>query len=215
MAVFWKKQEDVREMIDEYLDMVDSCIRQFHQSMMRFLNTGCTQEFAWEVEQVHKFESEADDLRRKVQMTLYGKALLPDSRGDLLVLLEFYDRIPSAAEDALFLTKVLCLDIPADMMEDLENLVEVNIEAYRRVRKSMSTLFENPNETLYQTRGVDAKESESDRIEHSIIERIFKLDIDTGQKILFRELVQLIGKISDQAENTADRIGIVAIKRHI
>ena len=215
MAVFWKKQEDIKEMIDEYLDMVDSCIRLFHQSMMRFLSTGCTQEFAWEVEQVHKFESEADDLRRKVQMTLYGKALLPDSRGDLLVLLEFYDRIPSAAEDALFLTKVLCLDIPADMMEDLENLVEVNIAAYRRVRKSMNTLFENPNETLYQTRGVDAKESESDRIEHNLIERIFKLDIDTGQKILFRELVQLIGKISDQAENTADRIGIVAIKRQI
>ena len=215
MAFFWKKQEDIKEMIDKYLDKVDSCIRQFHQSIIRFLNTGCTQEFVWEVEQVHKFESEADDLRRKIQMTLYGKALLPDSRGDLLVLLEFYDRIPSAAEQALFLTKVLCLDIPADMMENLENLVEVNIDAYRQVRKSMNTLFENPNETLYQTRGVDAKESESDRIERNLIEGIFKLDIDTGQKILFRELVQLIGKISDQAENTADRIGIVAIKRQI
>jgi len=215
MVVFWKKQADIKKMIDSYLDMVDSCIRQFHQSMMRFLSTGCTQEFAWEVEETHKFESAADDLRRKIQMTLYGKALLPDSRGDLLLLLEFYDQIPSAAEDALFLTKVLCLEIPADMLEGIENLVEVNVEAYRRVRESMNTLFENPNETLYQTRGVDAKESESDRIERGLIEQIFKSDMDSGEKMLFKELVQLIGKISDQAENTADRIGIVAIKRQI
>ena len=215
MPFFWKKQTDIKKMIDEYLNTVDSCMLQFRQSMMRYLVSGCTQEFAWEVEETHRYESSADDLRRKIQMTLYGKALLPDSRGDLLLLLEFYDRIPSAAEDALFLTKVLCLEIHEDMLEDLEKLIEVNVEAYRRVRESMNSLFENPNETLYQTRGVDAKESESDRIERSLIERIFKSDMDTGTKMLMRELVMLIGQISDQAENTADRIGIVAIKRQI
>lgn len=215
MAFFWKKQADVREMIDAYLDTVDSCMEKFHESMKRFLVTGCSQEFDREIEEVHKFESAADDLRRKIQMTLYGKALLPDSRGDLLVLLEFYDRIPGAAEDALFLTKVLCLNIPEEMLGDVEKLVEVNVEAYRRVRESMNTLFDNPNETLYQTRGVDAKESESDRLERALIERTFKSDIDVGEKMLFKELVQLIGKISDQAENAADRIGIVAIKRQV
>jgi predicted phosphate transport protein (TIGR00153 family) len=215
MALFWKKQADVRKMIDKYLETVDLCMQLFNQSMMRFLNTGCTQEFTREVEETHKLESIADDLRRKIQMTLYGKALLPDSRGDLLTLLEFYDKIPGAAEDVLFLTKVLCLDFHEDMIEDLQKLVGVNVEAYRMVRESMNSLFENPSETLYQTRGVDAKESESDRLERSLIERIFKSDMDTGEKMLFKELVQLIGKISDRAENAADRIGIVAIKRQI
>ncbi len=215
MVLFWKKQTDVRQMINKYLETVDACMEQFRESMMRFLVTGCTQEFEREFEEVHKFESEADDLRRKVEMTLYGKALLPDSRGDLLVLLEFYDRIPGAAEDALFLTKVLCLEIPEEMLEDVQKLVEVNVEAYSRVRESMNTLFDNPNETLYQTRGVDAKESESDKLERTLIERTFKSDMDVGEKMLFKELVQLVGKISDQAENTADRIGIVAIKRQI
>ena len=215
MTIFWKKQTDIKNMIDNYLNTVDSCIQKFHESMMRFLVTGCTQEFNREVEEVHKFESAADDLRRKIQMTLYGKALLPDSRGDLLVLLELYDQIPGAAEEALFLTKVLCLDIHEDMLEDVQKLVKVNVEAYHRVRESMNTLFENPNETLYQTRGVDAKESESDRLERDLIERTFKSDMDTGEKMLFKELVQLIGKISDRAENTADCIGITAIKRQI
>ena len=215
MVFFWKKQADVRQMIDEYLNTVDICMERFHDSMARFLVTGCTQEFDHEVEEVHKFESMADDLRRKIQMTLYGKALLPDSRGDLLVLLEFYDRIPGAAEEALFLTQVLCLAIPAEMLDDVHKLVDVNVEAYRRVRESMNTLFDNPNETLYQTRGVDAKESESDRLERTLIRKGFRSDMEVGEKMLFKELVQLIGRISDQAENTADRIGIVAIKRQI
>ncbi|MFH1624109.1 MAG: DUF47 family protein [Pseudomonadota bacterium] len=215
MAIFSKKQEDVRKMVEEYLDEIDSCIRLFRQSMLRFLATGCTQEFLWEVEEAHKFESAADDLRRKIQMTLYGKALLPDSRGDLLLLLEFYDGIASAAEDALFLARILCLDIPENLLGDMEKLVEVNVEAYRLVRISMNTLFENPNETLYQTRGVDAKESESDRLERSIVERVFKSDMATGKMMLLKELVQTIGEISNRAENTADRIGIVAIKRQI
>ena len=118
MPFFWKKQTNIKKMIDEYLNTVDSCMLQFRQSMMRYLVSGCTQEFAWEVEETHRHESSADDLRRKIQMTLYGKALLPDSRGDLQLLLEFYDRIPSAAEDALFLTKVLCLEIHEDMLQD-------------------------------------------------------------------------------------------------
>ena len=215
MTIFFKKQTEVKQMIDTYLDKVDSCIRQFRDSMMRFLVNGCTREFIWDVEKAHKFESEADDLRRKIQMTLYGKALLPDSRGDLLLLLEFYDRIPSAAEDALFLTRILCLDIPEELLEDLEKLVEINVEAYRLIRECMNTLFENPHETLYQTRGVDAKESESDRLERSIIERVFKSDMATGKMMLLKELVQTIGQISNRAENTADRISIVAIKRQI
>jgi len=215
MAFLWKKQADIRRMINAYLDTVDSCIDQFYESMKMFLVMGCSQEFDRKIEEVHKYESAADDLRRKIQMTLYGKALLPDSRGDILILLESYDQIPSAAEDALFLTKVLCLDIPAEMLEDVEKLVEINVEAYRRLREAMNTLFDNPNETLYQTRGVDAKESESDRLERSLIELTFKSDIIAGEKVMLKELIQLIGKISDLAENTADRIGIVAIKRQI
>ena len=188
---------------------------QFRDFMIKFFVNGGTRDFLWSMENAHKFESEADDLRRKIEMTLYGKTLLPDSRGDILTLLEFYDRIPSAAEDALFLARILCLDIPEDLLEDMEKLVEINVDAYRLIRECMNTLFENPRETLYQTRGVDAKESESDRLERSIIERVFKSDLATGEMILLKELVQTIGQISNRAENAADRISIVAIKREI
>ena len=215
MAIFSKKQIEIREMIDRYLDKVDSCILQFRDSMMGVLANGCTRDYVWDVEKAHKFESEADDLRRKIQMTLYGKALLPDSRGDLLTLLEFYDQIPSAAEDALFLTKILSMNIPENLLEDMKKLVEINVDAYHMIRECMKTLFENPQETLYQTRGVDAKESESDKLERSIIERVFKSDMTTGKMMQLKELVQTIGQISNRAENTADRISIVAIKRQI
>ena len=40
-------------------------------------------------------------------------------------------------------------------------------------------------------------------------------EIDTGQKLLLKDMILLIGGISDRAEAVADRIGIVAIKRQI
>ena len=73
----------------------------------------------------------------------------------------------------------------------------------------------NPRVTLHTTKDVEKKESESDDVEREIICTIFDSDIDTGEKILFRDMALMIGKISDLAETTADRISIIAIKRQI
>ena len=40
-------------------------------------------------------------------------------------------------------------------------------------------------------------------------------NIDTGEKILLKELIIEIGSISDRSEDTADRLNIMAVKRLI
>jgi uncharacterized protein Yka (UPF0111/DUF47 family) len=94
--------------------------------------------------------------------------------------------------------------------------VDINLQSYYLCRRAVDALLSNPKITLHATKEVDEKESESDRAEREILCRIFdSADLDTGQKLLLKDLNLLIGSISDRAEAVADRIAIVAIKRQI
>ena len=106
--------------------------------------------------------------------------------------------------------------IPKDCAPLLQRLVDINLQSYFLVRKAVDNLLNNPRVTLHTTKDVEKKESESDNMERQIICQLFDDDeIETAQKILLKDLILLIGGISNQAEVTADRIGIIAIKRQI
>lgn len=44
--------------------------------------------------QTHKFESKADDIREEIEALMLGKALIPESRRDIIGLLESINDIP-------------------------------------------------------------------------------------------------------------------------
>ena len=211
----WQKRANVEEMLDRYFAICDACFVSFEKSMVAFAAEGVCPDFTTAVAQTHKAESEADDLRREIELTLYGKALLPESRGDLLGLVEAYDRLPNIAETVGFVLLHQRMEIPAELAVRFHELVAVNMRAYHAARRSVDALMTNPKATLHSTKEVDMIESESDRLERSLIQEIFLLDTDNGTRLMLKEIVLLVGEISDRAEKVADRIGIIAIKRQI
>jgi len=215
MVFFWKKRDNIQKMLEGYFEQCDLCFKLFEAALATYAETGLGDAFAESVDKTHEAESAADDLRREIELTLYGKALLPESRGDLLGLLESFDRLPNIVETVLFAIKCQKVRIPPALLPDYKRLADINLQAYYLVRKAVEALLDNPKTTLHATKEVDDKESDSDRAERKLIYRIFESDVDVGTKILLKELVLLIGSISDRAETTADRIGIIAIKRQI
>jgi len=216
MPFFWKKQDNIETMMARYFERADQCFELFEGAFKTYQEHGQGEAFESAVQKTHQAESAADDLRREIEHTLYGKALLPESRGDLLGLLETFDKLPNMAETVLFALRCQRTEIPEDLLPAYQKLIEVNLQSYYLVRKAVDGLMNNPRVTLHTTKEVDEKESESDRVERQIICDIFSREgLDTGMKLLLKELVLLIGKISDRAETVADRIGIVAIKRQI
>lgn len=216
MPFFWKKQETVEKMMAQYFERCDICFQLFEKAFEIYVDNGPGQAFESSVGKVHEAESSADDLRREIEHTLYGKSLLPESRGDILGLLETFDRLPNMAETVLNVIRCQRTRIPEDLLPSYRHLIDVNLQAYYLARKSVDVLMNNPRVTLHVTKEVDEKESESDRVERGIICDIFARDgLDNGMKLILKEIVLLIGSISDRAEGVADRIGIVAIKRQI
>ena len=197
------------------MERVDDCLELFLKAMRLYVREGRIVEFESLVDHCHATESNADDLRRDIEMVLYGKALLPESRGDILGLLETFDRIPNSAEAVLFDISCQRLDLPQEFAADFLRLAETNVVTYGLVRKAFDALIVNPKQTLYVVKEVEESESKSDRQERNLVGRIFDSDYSFGQKALLKDLVFKIGDIADKSENAADRIGIVAVKRKV
>ena len=98
----------------------------------------------------------------------------------------------------------------------MKNLVQVNCEAFELLCRAARTIFADVSNAPRITTQVSGKEEESDNIERVLIKALFDApeeEFPLAQKILLKELVLEIGSISDRAENAADRLRIIAIKR--
>lgn len=215
MPMFWKKSDDISVKLSEYFDECDSFFEHFEKAMHHWFEIGCGPSFEALVEEAHQAESRADDLRRDIELTLYGKSLLPESRGDLLGLLENYDALATAGERVLF--DVLCKKQPPPQAykNAFLKLIDQNLKTYFLLRKTVDALINNPRITLHAVKEVDAAESQSDRLERQLLCEIYAGSHDGAEKIELKALVNGIATISDLAEHTSDRIGIIAIKRQI
>ncbi len=214
MANLWKKQESIFSQIQTYFVKTDKTRDVFKKTVTDLINKNADQSLADAVEAVHAAEHQADTQRRGVILELYKKALIPESRGDILGLLESFDQLPNTFQavcNAIFFQNV---KIPDDYKGRFIDLVEVNIDAYNLTKEAAFCLFKE-EDLLNKCELVCDKERESDASERALIRDIFNSDIELAEKLLLKGIITIIGNISDLAEDVADRIELAIIKRKI
>ena len=213
--MFWKKQKEIEKTVEEYFKETENCVELAGRAFDVYFSEGLSDKYKELIARVHHCESKADDQRREIERTMYGKALIPASRGDILGMLESLDQIPNKCDSVLHQIDLQSMSVPAEYIDKMKQHVAVNIEAYQLLMQGARNLLTDISQVLSAMDKVDAKESESDKIERQLIKTIFDSSMDKADKILLKELVLEIGSISDRAENAADRIGIIAIKQQV
>ena len=212
--MFWKKEQSIIDKIKAYLDQVDRCRNRFRSCIEKLVLEPENTENQAILEEVHRSESKADDLRRSIELQLYERALIPESRGDVLGLLETLDAIPGLFQSLCYQFLLQKIVLPEQFRERYLHLVDVNIKSYDLVREAVLGLFFSKN-VKSLTDLVDAVESDSDHIERDLIRDIFSCKLDKADKILLKEIVINTGDISDQAETVKDRLILAIVKRKI
>ena len=210
----WKKQKSIIHKIEEYFKILDECSVKFKECMSSIIKEGKPEDYRENVKNVSRVESKADDLRRAIEHELYERALIPESRGDILGLLESVDKIPNSFESVCYQTLQERIDFPKSFKDDFIKLIDINISAYNSLKEASIGFFYN-KDIQESLREVDEKESQSDSIERVLIENIFTSKLDKADRILLKEIVVNIGNISDLALASADRLTIAVIKRRI
>jgi predicted phosphate transport protein (TIGR00153 family) len=212
--MLWKKEKSIVDKIKAYLDQVDRCRKRFRDCIEKLIVEPENEENRAILEEVHRSESKADDLRRTIELQLYERALIPESRGDVLGLLETLDVIPGMFQSLCYQVLLEKIVFPDTFRDRYLHLVDVNLRSYDLVREAVLGLFYN-KDVKAQTDLVDAMESDSDHMERDLIRDIFSCKMDKADKILLKEIVINTGDISDQAEIVKDRLILAIVKRKI
>ena len=215
LRIFFKKQLKIESLIHSYLSNLKMTQQRFNEALNTCMEDSVREHFDFLAEQTHKFESKADDIREEINAMMYGKALIPESRGDIMGLLEAIDKIPNLFDLILYMIKTQRLVIPHFIVLDIKELIEVSLESCDLMIKQIEALFKETAEIKALVSTIDHNESHCDHIERRIITRIFDSDLDPFEKLQLKEMIVYMGDISDEADRVSKLINIISMKRRV
>ena len=215
LEIFFKKERQLERLIYDYIENLGSIQSQFVKAMDLCLEKGVCDEFCFLIEQTHKFESKADDLRDEINELMYSRALIPESREDFMSLLESMDRIPGTLEVILNIISTQKIIIPDFIRQDIRELIRLSMESCDLMARQVDVMLRKEEGVRSLLSSIDQNESHCDHIERRIIIKIFDADIDPFLKLQLKEMALAMGEISDEADRVSKRVNIMNIKRRV
>lgn len=214
-TMFRNRQKQIEEGLERYCREVATTMDMLYATLAEYLCQPDREKLRASLSVTHKAESRADDLRNELEVLMYSKAIFPESRRDILQLLELLDKIPNHAESCLRMALTQRIVVPEEYSGDVMKLAGIARHAVEHTLEATRLLFRDYASADVLVGKVDELESDADRCETALIEAVFSSSRDGFEKILLRDLIQHIGKIADRAENVGDHIRVLAAKRKI
>ena len=200
--------------IDDFLNVISEAGILFKKGLIDYLKDNSV-DFEKRLHAVSEHERKADELRLSIEKELYIHTLIPESRGDVLAILENTDRVIDDIKEALQVFAVERPEIPEFLDDLFIELADSSIESVESLIRSVRAFFKDiasVNDHIYK---VKFYEREADKAAMSLKNDIFNAEIDLSHKIHLRFCAQQIEKISDSAEDMSERLAIYTIKRQI
>ncbi len=213
MAVLFRKTKALESQIDDYLDIVDRAAMLFLQGIKLYFEKRYD-EFELRYLDLRAMESRGDALRRDIENKIYSHTLIPESREDVLVLIEQSDGVLNRMAKTLLNFSIETPDISQDLhglyidlAQASGSAVENMINAIRTYFREISSVRDFINKALFF-------EKESDKLAEKVKRLIFQKNIELSKKNHLRVFAHHIELIADEAEDVCDRLAIATAKRY-
>ena len=168
----FNKTKELEAQIDQFCDKVDEGAMSFKLGIRSFLD-GDFGAFEDKLKQVNELESQGDTLRRDVERRLYEQTLIPDSRGDVLGLLENMDTILNNCEGAMWQFAIEKPEIPDEFRADYAHLVDASVAAVDSLVSASRAFFRGLEAVSDHMHKVLFFEKEGDKISTRLKMAIF------------------------------------------
>ncbi len=211
----FKSRTGIEKEIDSFLNLASESGLIFIQGIDAFLS-GNLDNFQEHLTHIVETEKEADALRHSIEDLLYRKTLIPESRGDVLELIERMDAVLGRFKGVLFQIEIERPLIADKFHEDLKALVNCVIHAVEAATLSLRAYFKDISQTTDHIHKISFWETEADKAGTRLQKSVFS-DPDMGLdlKMQLRDLSRRIDKIADQSEDLGDNLAIYVIKRSL
>lgn len=169
------------------------------------------------LQEIDRLEAEADSLRRTIKHEMYAQMLIPESRGDVLALLETSDNAIDRTKKILNSLDIEKPDVPASMVGDFIELSSVSASAVEEMVKATRAFFKDIKIVNDFINKVYFYEHEADKLEEHIKRKAFATDeiSELSRRVQLRYFAEKISMLSDDAEAVCERVAIYAIKRSV
>jgi predicted phosphate transport protein (TIGR00153 family) len=199
---------------DNYMDIVSESVLVYTEGVKRYLKHQ-DDEFDNSLKQVNILENRADQLRRDIENRLYTETLIPESRGDMLGLLENMDKLVNGSKHVLKEFSIEKPYIPEEYHDDFLELARMSASCVEEVVQSARRFLCDPLAIKNNLHKVYHYEEESDHVAEKIKRKVFSSDLELAQKNHIRHFIINMDSLADKAEDVADRLAIYTIKRSI
>ena len=201
--------------IDDFVDILSEVGLIFKSIIPTYLNYSANEKFEEMVDRVKEMESKADKITKEVEHTLYEETLIPDSRSDVLRLLEHLDEVIGLYQGNCYHFSIQKPNFPKEFHQDLIELTENVVNCVESLCLTVRSFFRDIQSVRDNAHKVTFYEKESDIKFSALARKIFDSELSLDKKMHLRYFVEKIDRICDQAEDIADEIQIYAIKRSI
>ncbi len=137
-----KKRLDIGRQFDDFLDKVSEAGLLFQTGVDAYLSDNI-ESFEKKIEDIVETEHDGDALRRDLEETLYVQTLIPESRGDVLELLENMDALLDRFKGALWHFNLERPQLFKELNEDFRELTSCVVEAVEAVVRSARAFFKD------------------------------------------------------------------------
>ena len=211
----FRRTKALEDEIDKYLDMLSESALLFRRAVQIYLADGCTEEFDEKLHHVNSLESKADGLRRSIESQLYSQTLIPESRGDVLGLMENLDSVLNLCEGGLWAFSIETPAIPEEFHGDFAVLVEQVVNTVESLVLASRAFFRNIEAVQDHMHKVMFYEKQADKVSTKLKRAIFASELPLSHKAHLRNFVEHIDNLADCSEDVADRLAIYTIKRTV
>jgi len=207
------REKQIQVKLDQYFDALRQIACRLPEALVGYLDQD-EQSFTDLLEAINALESRLDGIRRDIEMEIYGRRLLPDTRDDVLCLLESIDKIPDRIQSVTRNLQLQNVEIPSLLKGDLRRLSDRVVEAIQILIKISYAFLNKPAEVRDLVSQLSRLEHEADLVEERAIALVFDApDRELAHKLQLQGLIERVGSICDLAEDVGDRLMIASLKR--
>ncbi|MBB6482182.1 DUF47 domain-containing protein [Spirochaeta isovalerica] len=214
--MLFNRAKSVEANIEKFLENILKASLIFEQAIKDYFD-GNMENFDMRKEEISKLESESDSIRRDIKHTLYKELLIPESRGDVLGLLESLDDVIDTSQNVLVRFSIEKPKVWNQLKDDFIELSAVAAKSVEEIVSASRAFFRETTKVPEHLVKVHFHEHEADKIEVRIMKKAFDGDFieKFSEKVHMRYFAERISLLADESETVADKLDIYTIKRSI
>ena len=211
-----KKTNKLIEDIDRYFDLVERSVSIFKDGVRNYLYSDRA-EFDSNLQSMTMLESEVEVLRREIENALYLQASFIHSTSDIMRLLEKSRSITDLLYESLFQFEIETPFVPSELNMEFMKLTEFSALAVQAVIPAAKAYFRDaetvPDKISKAYYYEKAAVKYSQTIKRTVFHNMPSLKL--SEKFHLRYFALHIENLAKAAENVADQLAVMALRRTV